>query len=101
MSMTGVFGSYSTLIIDLFPNRAATVTAAANIVRCLVGAGAAALVNPIIEAMTVSWAFVFVAAVPVAFAPLVLVQIHFGPRWREERRLKEEQKVREKANASV
>lgn len=49
--------------------------------------------NPILEAMGVGWGFVFVAAVVVVFLPSLYVVIHFGPRWREERRIKKEQKA--------
>ena len=100
ISMVGSFNSFSTLIIDLFPNRPATVTAASNVTRCLLGAGSSALINPLIEAVTVSWAFVLVAGIVLVFMPILAILIHWGPRWREERREKEERKVRQRSETA-
>lgn len=90
LSMTGAFSTVSTLLVDLYPTKAATATASNNFVRCLLGAGATAVINPMIDAMGRGWCFTFIAFVMLATLPLLLVVIQFGPKWREERRVKEE-----------
>lgn len=45
------FTSISTLLIDLFPKSSASATASNNLVRCLMGAGATAVIDPIIARM--------------------------------------------------
>lgn len=92
MSLTGAFNTVSTLLIDLYPTKAATATASNNLVRCLLGAGATALINPMIKAMGRGWCFTFIALVMLATSPLLLVVIRWGPKWREERRQKWEAK---------
>lgn len=45
------FTSISTLLVDLFPHKSASATASNNLSRCLLGAGATAVIDPIIGAM--------------------------------------------------
>ncbi|KAF9895278.1 hypothetical protein FE257_000181 [Aspergillus nanangensis] len=85
LSLTGAFNTVSTLLVDLYPSNASAATASNNFVRCLLGAGATALIDPMLEAMGRGWCFTFVALVMLATAPLLWVVIRFGPRWREER----------------
>jgi multidrug resistance protein len=92
LSLTGAFNTISTLLVDLYPTQAAKATAANNFVRCLLGAGATALIDPMLSAMGRGWCFTFIALVMMATTPLLLVVIWKGPKWREERRLKEEAK---------
>ncbi|KAJ9317094.1 hypothetical protein DTO271D3_2833 [Paecilomyces variotii] len=90
LALTGSFNTVSTLLVDMYPNSAATATASNNFVRCLLGAGATALVVPMIDGMGRGWCFTLVAFVMLGTIPLLLVVIRFGPGWREERRLKQE-----------
>ncbi|XHG02471.1 hypothetical protein AWENTII_005822 [Aspergillus wentii] len=90
LALTGSFNTVSTLLVDLYPSTAATATAANNFVRCLLGAGATALIDPMLSAMGRGWCFTFIAFVMLGTAPLLLIVICFGPGWREERRLKQE-----------
>ncbi|KAJ5172605.1 hypothetical protein N7492_005198 [Penicillium capsulatum] len=92
LTLTGAFNTVSTLLVDLYPKQAAKATAANNIVRCLLGAGATALVDPMLSAMGRGWCFTFIALVMLATSPLLLFEIYKGPSWREQRRLKEEAK---------
>jgi multidrug resistance protein len=100
LTLTGAFNTISTLLVDLYPTQAAKATAANNIVRCLLGAGATALIDPMISAMGRGWCFTFIALVMMATTPLLLIVIRKGPSWREERRLKEEAKNTGDENAS-
>ncbi|OAP56888.1 hypothetical protein AYL99_09000 [Fonsecaea erecta] len=89
------FSAISVLIIDLHRKRAATASAAANLVRCLLGAGASAVTNPMIEAMGNGWTLTLVGLVELATLPLLVVMIKFGINMRAKRREKEERRMRE------
>jgi len=54
-----------------------------------VGAGAVAFVNPLLNAIGLGWTSVLVAGVWILISPVVLITTKYGPRWREEARLKE------------
>lgn len=90
LTLTGAFNTVSTLLVDFYPTQAAKATAANNFVRCLLGAGATALVHPMLSAMGRGWCFTFVSLVMLATSPLLLFEMYKGPQWREQRRLKEE-----------
>ncbi|KKZ57813.1 hypothetical protein EMCG_05564 [[Emmonsia] crescens] len=89
-TLTSAVNTVSTLLVDLHPGRAATVTASNNLVRCLFGAGATAVISPMIDGLGVGWCFTLIAFVMAPTAPVMLVVIRFGPKWREERRVKAE-----------
>lgn len=92
LTLTGAFNTVSTLLVDFYPTQAAKATAANNFVRCLLGAGATALIDPMLSAMGRGWCFTFISLAMLSTSPLLLLEIHKGPKWREERRLKEEAK---------
>jgi hypothetical protein len=56
----------------------------------LLGAGATALIDPMLSAMGRGWCFTFIAFVMMATSPLLLWEINRGPAWREARRQKQE-----------
>lgn len=97
LSLTASFNTVSTLLVDIYPNTAAAATASNNFVRCLLGAGATAVLVPMLDAMGIGWCFTFIAFVMMLFTiPLLLAVIRFGPKWREERRVKQEASEAEK-----
>ena len=75
------FQIMQTFIVDLCPGKPAAATAANNLFRCLLGAGATAVVNPMIEAMNVGWTYAFAALVWIGLSPLLLILIKLGRRW--------------------
>lgn len=91
LCLTGSFNTVSTLLIDLYPNTAATATASNNITRCLLGAGATAVIQPMLNAMGRGWCYTFIALVMLCTMPLLMVIIRKGPQWREERRIRQEE----------
>lgn len=93
---TSGFNVMSVMLVDLYPLSPATATAANNLVRCLMGAGATGVVIYMIEAMGRGWCFTFIALVVLAFSPILWALERWGPRWREERRVKMEEREREK-----
>jgi multidrug resistance protein len=89
------FNPMSVLIIDLHRSRPATAGAAANLARCLLGAGGSAVANPMIEAMGNGWAFTLVGLVELAFLPILILPIKYGIQWRAEKQDRIEAKQRE------
>ncbi|OGM40837.1 putative MFS transporter [Aspergillus bombycis] len=85
LGLTSAFNTVSTLLVDLYPGNASAATASNNFVRCLLGAGATALIDPMLNAMGRGWCFTFIAFVMLATAPLLGVVVRLGPRWRRER----------------
>ena len=96
---TGSFTGLGALVVDLNLTRPGTATAAMNLVRCWMGAGAVAFVNPLLDAVGLGWTSVMVAAVWVCISPIVLVIIRYGPRWRQKKLLEDERKNTEKETA--
>jgi MFS family permease len=91
LCLTGSFNTVSTLLIDLYPNTAATATASNNITRCLLGAGATAIIQPMLNAMGRGWCYTFIALVMLCTLPLLMILVRKGPQWREERRIRQEE----------
>ncbi|KAL6717101.1 hypothetical protein ACLMJK_005016 [Lecanora helva] len=95
--LTGAFNVMSTMLVDLYPTSPATATAANNLVRCLMGAAGTAVIIQMIDGMGRGWCFTFIAAICFFTSPLLWAEMKWGPRWREERRLRIEQHDRENA----
>jgi MFS family permease len=83
--LTVSFNVSSTLLIDFYPQSPATATAANNLFRCLLGAGATGLIQPMIDAMGRGWAFTFLGLFLLAASPLLWVVYFKGMGWRGER----------------
>ncbi|KAL4895505.1 major facilitator superfamily domain-containing protein [Aspergillus ambiguus] len=90
--MVGAFTTLSSLIVDTHRQSAATAQAANNLLRCLFAAGAAALASPLIDCMGIGWTGTFVAAVWAAFSPCLWLVYRRGHRWREDLRIKREER---------
>jgi hypothetical protein len=86
------FNPLSILIVELHPQSPGTATAAMNLVRCLLGAGATAVVLPMLEAMGRGWANTFVGLVQIAIIPLLVAIIRWGPMWRARQRKRDERR---------
>lgn len=80
------------LMVDLNPGRAASATAANNLFRCLLGAGATSVVGPMIGRMGVGGTYTFIAGVWLLFSPLLFYLMRVGPRWRREKVERKERK---------
>ena len=74
----------STLLTDLNVHRSATAQGACSIVRCLGGAAAIAVVQPLADAIGLGWCFAIYAALLVIEVPLVWVLTRRGPAWRRK-----------------
>ncbi|QSS62746.1 MFS transporter [Histoplasma capsulatum] len=89
-TITGTVNTVSTLLVDLHPGKVATVTASNNLVRCLVSAGATAVISPMISGMGVGWCYTLIGFIIAATSPAMLVGIRSGPKRREQKRLNAE-----------
>lgn len=54
---TSIQSIVSTFLVDLYPDRSASATAALNVVRCLLGAGGTAAISPTVRAIGIGWTF--------------------------------------------
>lgn len=90
LGMIGFNNTSSVLIVDLYPGRAGAATAASNLTRCLIGAAATAAITPMINAMGLGWAFNVFGFIFLLGAPMLLVIMKYGIKWRRIRREKEE-----------
>lgn len=81
---SGAFSSLSTLIVDLNRQSPATAVAANNLFRCLLGAGAVAVANPLIQRIGIGWTATLIAFLWVLFSPCMWAVFRCGHRWREE-----------------
>ena len=82
----------STMLVDLYPSSPATATAANNLVRCLMGAAGTAVIIQMINGMGRGWCFTFIAAVIFFTSPLLWAEMKWGPKWREQRRVRVEKR---------
>ena len=90
LTLTGSFNVMSTMLVDLYPLSPATATAANNLVRCLMGAAGTAVIIQMIKGMGRGWCFTFIGAVVLFASPMLWAEIKWGPKWREERRIRME-----------
>lgn len=81
----------TTYLVDIFPKRSASATAAVNLARCLMGAGATASVNPTIGAIGVGWTFTLWTGLMALSLAFVAVEMRYGAIWRKRREAKEAQ----------
>ncbi|KAL1983470.1 hypothetical protein VTN96DRAFT_10291 [Rasamsonia emersonii] len=89
------------LMVDLYPGKAGTVTASNNLLRCLLGAGATALVLPMINGIGIGWTCSFFGFLNFATTPLLWYVMRQGPKWRAEAQQKKlDQQSKAQANST-
>ncbi|KAI1642341.1 putative MFS transporter [Daldinia loculata] len=94
--VTGAFSSLNTLVVDINRETPATAVAANNLFRCLLGAGATAIANPLIDRIGIGWTGTLVAFLWILFSPLLWAVMIFGPKWRAEAHAKAKAKAERK-----
>lgn len=92
IGMNGFNNTTNVLLVDMHPGKAGTAQAANNLTRCLVGAGATAAIEPMMNAMGVGGAFSLVGGLYVICLPFLLFLMAKGMGWRKEMRMKAEEK---------
>jgi predicted MFS family arabinose efflux permease len=88
MTISAAFQPATALIIDINPQSPAAATAANQFVRCLIGAGAVAAVNPMLYSLGRGWTTTLIALVWVATSSMWWAVIFWGPKWRKAKRSK-------------
>jgi predicted MFS family arabinose efflux permease len=81
--ITAAYSVMNVLIVDLYYETPATAMAANNLVRCFLGAGAAAVVNPLIDRLGMQWTYGLVAGAVALVTPLLIVVYFQGWQWRK------------------
>ena len=99
-TFVGFSNTIFVLIADTNPGNAGAATASNNIVRCLLSAAATAVIDPLIGAVGLGWAFVIFAALFVISFPAILLVMRNGVRWREEREQRKRRRKERKSAAS-
>jgi hypothetical protein len=87
------FNVMNILLVDIFPGKPASATAANNLVRCWMGAGASAVVIPLVNAIGMGWACTLAGLIWVGFSPLLLILMRYGPKWRKEQKARKDAKA--------
>ena len=89
-ALIACFQCLNALMVDIWPGKAASATAANNLVRCGLGAGASAAIEPMGKAMGRGWAYTVLAALSLVFGVggLVLCTV-YGQKLREGRTKRE------------
>jgi MFS family permease len=100
-SMTAMFNTMNILMVDIYQGRPASATAANNLTRCLLGAGATAAVIPLTESIGIGWTCTLAAGLWGGFSlPLLLFLMKVGPRWRREAKARKDARAEKKAAAA-
>ncbi len=89
MSLQVCFTTLNTLLMDLDPDRAATAQAVSNLFRCLLAAGALAVLEILLDEIGPGATFSIVAAIAAICFVIFVVERSRGQDWRRQRREKE------------
>ncbi|KFA75748.1 hypothetical protein S40288_04984 [Stachybotrys chartarum IBT 40288] len=99
ISFVGFNNTTNVLLVDMHPGKPGTAIAANGFTRCLLGAGATAVIAPMIDGMGVGWAFTLLGALYYLCLFPTLFVMTKGIRWRRELAQKIEKK-KERASQS-
>ncbi|MBH1945686.1 hypothetical protein I5L01_15865, partial [Erythrobacter sp. YJ-T3-07] len=83
VGMIGFSNTSNTLIVDVNPGSAGAATASNNLTRCLIGAAASAVIDPMIKGIGSGWAFFIIGALQLVGAPVLLLIMSNGIEWRK------------------
>ena len=89
-SASGLMQTMAVLLIDCHPTSPAAVSAANNILRCLLAAGGVALAVPLFDKIGRGWTGTALASVWAVSCLLLWPVLLWGQGWRNERKLKRE-----------
>lgn len=86
MSLQVCFTTLNTLLMDLEPLRAATAQAVSNLFRCLLAAGALALLEVVLGRIGPGATFSALAGITASCFGIFLAERSWGQGWRKQRR---------------
>ena len=84
-SATSIISIISTFMVDIYPKKGASATAAVNLARCLMGAGGTASVLPTVNKIGVGWTFTLWSGIMLVALGLIALQMRKGVEWRRRR----------------
>jgi len=84
-STSAAYQTLNVLLVDIYPGRAATVTAANNLMRCEIGAAGAAVVAPMISGIGTGWSYTIMGLISILGVPGLLLNIRYGMGWRQKK----------------
>lgn len=96
-STSATVNTVSVLLVDIYPGKAGTATAANNLVRCWLGAGATSGVVPLINKIGIGWTTTFFGLILVVLSPILWYVMENGPKWRRAAKEREDQQEADKA----
>lgn len=73
-------------MVDIYPGKPSIATAANNFVRCELGAVYSAALLPLVEKVGWGWAYTVLAGLYMGFAPMLLLIMTRGMKWRAVRK---------------
>lgn len=85
LTLTGSFNVMNVMLVDNYPQKPATATAANNLCRCLMGAGGTAGIIYVVNALGRGWTFTLVAGIVFITSSILLVLLKYGGGWRRAR----------------
>lgn len=88
---SALFQPVTALLVDVHPTSPAAASAAFNLVRCLLGAAGAALVNPMLNSIGRGWTSTLVAAIWIGFSPCWWIIAWKGLQWRKQQEVRKAQ----------
>ncbi|KAJ5124363.1 uncharacterized protein N7515_008188 [Penicillium bovifimosum] len=91
-AITGTSQVLNALMVDIWPGKSASATAANNLFRCELGAAASAAISPMASAMGEGWAYTTLSLISVTVSPCLWIVAHYGIKWRQKRNQKEDEK---------
>jgi multidrug resistance protein len=86
--LSATFQPLTALLVDINPRSPAAATAAHQFVRCVLGAGGVAVVNPMLKGIGRGWTSTLIARVWVVFSACWWAVIYWGPKWRAQKKAK-------------
>lgn len=92
-AQVSVSNGLSSLLVDLFPTKASTVTAASGLVRCWLAAAGTAVIAYMLDGMGWGWCYTSLGLVLLLAMPLLWIEYRWGMGWREERIKRAEEKM--------
>lgn len=93
--LSGTMVMSGTLLVDLYPEAPSQATAALNLTRGLMSAASTAIIQYILDKLGHGWTYTLLGMLGIGFMPSLLVVMRWGPKWREERRLRVEKRTTE------
>ncbi|KAJ5535776.1 MFS transporter [Penicillium frequentans] len=100
-SLMGTSQVLSALMVDIWPGKSASATAANNLFRCELGAAASAAISPMSEAMGSGWAYTTLSLIALAASPCLWIMMKQGIKWRQRRLGKKDESDAKKSAMEV